>query len=99
MRELTRSNGNAQPFFIYHLAHQRPVTIPDTDYPIGAPHPANISIRFANADKNLDFYIHSEAWPQAAGYLSHMSALWAGFARSGVPHTDEVDEWPLAFDL
>ncbi|KRA98022.1 para-nitrobenzyl esterase [Devosia sp. Root685] len=86
------------PVFMYHLAYQSPVTIPETDYPIGSPHAADINIKFANTDKNLDFYMYSDTSPERQATASHMSALWAGFARTGVPQAEGVVEWP-AYDL
>jgi para-nitrobenzyl esterase len=86
------------PVFMYHLAYQSPVTVPNTDYPIGSPHAADINIKFANTDKNLDNYMYSDQSPERLATSEHMSALWAGFARTGVPHADGLVEWP-AYDL
>lgn len=86
------------PVFMYHLAYQSPVTIPETDYPIGSPHAADINIKFANTDKNLDFYMYSDQSEERLATSAQMSALWAGFARTGVPHAEGVVDWP-AYDL
>ena len=86
------------PVFMYHLAYQSSVTIPDTDYPIGSPHAADINIKFANTDKNLDNYMYSDRSPERLATSQQMSALWAGFARTGVPHAHGVVDWP-EYDL
>lgn len=88
----------AAPVFMYHLAYQSPVKVPGTNYSVGSPHAADINIKFANTDKNLGSYMSADQSPQRLAASAHMSALWAGFARAGVPHAEGVVDWP-AYDI
>ena len=93
-----KAGQGAAPVFMYHLPYQSPVVVPETEYPIGSPHAADINIKFANTDKNLDNYMYSDQSEGRLATSEQMSALWAGFARTGVPHANGVVEWP-AYDL
>jgi para-nitrobenzyl esterase len=88
----------AAPVYMYQLAYQSPTKVPGTDFALGSPHAADINIKFANTDKNRDFFLYDDATPERLATSLHMSALWAGFARTGVPHAEGVPEWP-AYDL
>ena len=75
----------AAPVFMYQLAYQNPTLVPGTDFPLGSPHASDINLKFANTDKNLDFFLYADQSPGRLATARHMSALWAGFARNGRP--------------
>jgi para-nitrobenzyl esterase len=84
----------AAPVYMYQLTYQNPDFVPGTNYPLGSPHAADINIKFANTDKTLGFFLYADQSPGRLATAAHMSALWAGFARIGVPTATGVPEWP-----
>jgi para-nitrobenzyl esterase len=84
----------AAPVYMYQLAYQSPTLVPGTDFPIGSPHAADINLKFANPDKNRDFILGVDQSPGRLATARHMSALWAGFARTGRPTAAHVPSWP-----
>ena len=85
---------HAAPVFMYQLAYQSPTLVPGTDFPIGSPHASDINLKFANTDKNRDFILDVDQSPGRLATARHMSALWAGFARTGRPTAADVPSWP-----
>jgi len=84
----------AAPVFMYQLAYKNPTLVPGTNFPIGSPHASDINLKFANTDKNLDFFLYSDQSPGRLATARHMSGLWAGFARKGRPSAKHVPRWP-----
>ncbi|MET8150862.1 carboxylesterase/lipase family protein [Actinoplanes sp. NPDC049668] len=74
----------AAPVYMYQLTYKDPTLVPGTDFPVGTPHAADISLKFANADRP----------PGRLATARHMSELWAGFARNGRPAATGVPRWP-----
>jgi para-nitrobenzyl esterase len=84
----------AAPVFMYQLAYPSPTRVPGTDFPIGSPHASDINLKFANTDKNLDSILSADQSPGRLATARQMSALWAGFARTGRPTAPGVPRWP-----
>ncbi|GLI01019.1 carboxylesterase/lipase family protein [Phytohabitans aurantiacus] len=84
----------AAPVYMYQLAYQNPTLVPGTNFPLGSPHASDINLKFANTDKNLDFFLYADQSPGRLATARHMSGLWAGFARTGRPHARGVPTWP-----
>ena len=84
----------AAPVFMYQLAYKNPTLVPGTDFPLGSPHASDINLKFANTDKNLDFFLYADQSPGRLATARHMSGLWAGFARHGRPTARDVPTWP-----
>jgi para-nitrobenzyl esterase len=84
----------AAPVFMYQLAYPNPTLVPGTDFPLGSPHASDINLKFANTDKNLDFFLYADRSPGRLATARHMSALWAGFAHRGHPVAPGVPRWP-----
>ena len=59
---------------------------------------ASIDIKFANTDKNVDNYLYSDMSQGRAATSKNRSALWVGFAMTGIPHAEGVVAWP-SYDL
>jgi para-nitrobenzyl esterase len=76
----------AAPVFMYQLAFPDPTPVPGTDFPLGSPHASDIALKFAT--------IGAAGLPGKQATARHMSALWAGFARSGRPSAPGVPRWP-----
>jgi len=85
---------HAAPVFMYQLAYKNPTLVPGTDFPVGSPHASDINLKFANTDKNLDFFPNADQSPGRLATARHMSELWAGFARTGRPTATDVPRWP-----
>jgi para-nitrobenzyl esterase len=68
--------------------------VPGTNFPLGSPHASDINLKFANTDKNLDFFLYADQSPGQLATARHMSGLWAGFARRGRPCAKDVPKWP-----
>jgi para-nitrobenzyl esterase len=85
---------NASPVYMYQLAYKNPTVVPGTDFPIGSPHASDINLKFANTDKNLDFFLYADQSPGRLATARHMSGLWAGFARESRPTATNVPRWP-----
>ena len=77
---------HAAPVFMYQLAYPDPTVVPGTDFPLGSPHASDIPLKFANTG--------NDALPGQRATARHMSALWAGFARTGRPTATHVPKWP-----
>ena len=71
---------------MYQLAYPDPTVVPGTDFPLGSPHASDIPLKFANTG--------NDALPGQRATARHMSALWAGFARTGRPTATHVPKWP-----
>ncbi|HST86436.1 MAG TPA: carboxylesterase family protein [Kineosporiaceae bacterium] len=84
----------AAPVFMYQLAYPNPTVVPGTDFPLGSPHASDINLKFANTDKNLDFFLYADQSPGRLATARHMSELWAGFAHNGRPTATGVPRWP-----
>jgi para-nitrobenzyl esterase len=84
----------AAPVYMYQLAYKNPDLVPGTNFPLGSPHATDINLKFANTDKNLDFFLYADQSPGRLATARHMSALWAGFARKGRPTAKDVPTWP-----
>ncbi|MEU7872473.1 carboxylesterase family protein [Dactylosporangium sp. NPDC049140] len=84
----------AAPVYMYQLAYKNPTLVPGTDFPLGSPHASDINLKFANTDKNLDFFLYADQSPGRLATARHMSELWAGFARTGRPTAAHVPRWP-----
>jgi para-nitrobenzyl esterase len=74
------------PVYMYQLAYPDPTLVPGTDFPLGSPHASDIPLKFAT--------LSGDALPGQRATARHMSALWAGFARSGRPEAPAVPRWP-----
>jgi para-nitrobenzyl esterase len=85
---------HAAPVYMYQLAYQNPDFVPGTTFPLGSPHASDINLKFANTDKNLDFFLYADQSPGRLATARHMSGLWAGFARTSRPHAVDVPRWP-----
>jgi len=55
-------------------------------------------MKFNTPEAGQDFILGADQSPERFKTAQNMSALWAGFARTGVPHAEGVPEWP-AYDL
>lgn len=84
----------AAPVFMYQLAYKNPDPVPGTDFPLGSPHASDINLKFANTDKNLDFFLYADQSPGRLATARHMSELWAGFACHSRPAAKDVPRWP-----
>lgn len=51
-------------------------------------------MKFANAHIDIEILPHPGRWPERLRTAQHMSGLWAGFARAGVPSALGVPKWP-----
>jgi para-nitrobenzyl esterase len=85
---------HAAPVFMYQLAYKNPTLVPGTNFPLGSPHASDINLKFANTDKNLDFFLYADQSPGRLATAAHMSELWAGFARESRPVATNVPRWP-----
>lgn len=85
---------HAAPVFMYQLAYKNPTLVPGTNFPLGSPHASDINLKFANTDKNLDFFLYADQSPGRLATARHMSGLWAGFAHKGRPTATNVPTWP-----
>ncbi|GAA2698024.1 hypothetical protein Apa02nite_087500 [Actinoplanes palleronii] len=74
------------PVYMYHLAYPDPTLVPGMDFPLGSPHAADIPLKFTT--------LSSDAVPGRQDTSRHMSALWAGFARTGHPAAPGAPHWP-----
>lgn len=83
----------AAPVHMYQLAYKNPDLVPGTDFPLGSPHASDINLKFANTDKNLDFFLYADQSPGQLATARHMSELWAGFARHSYPTAKDVPRW------
>ncbi|MBB2947241.1 para-nitrobenzyl esterase [Actinoplanes lutulentus] len=74
------------PAYMYQLAYPDPTLVPGTRFPLGSPHASDIPLKFAT--------LSGDALPGRRATARHMSALWAGFARTGHPAAPGVPRWP-----
>lgn len=75
------------PVYSYILDYPSPEKVRGTDYPEGSPHASDIAMKFNTAP---------QFGPKAPARLAtahNMSSLWAGFARTGVPHAKGLPKW------
>lgn len=84
----------AAPVYQYELSYHSPVKAPDTDFEIGAPHAADILMKFDNPEVAQDFIFGEDQSPARYQTAHNMSALWAGFARDGKPNAEGLPDWP-----
>nr|WP_232344263.1 carboxylesterase family protein [Actinoplanes awajinensis] len=73
------------PVYMYQLAYPDPTLVPGTNFPLGSPHASDIPLKFAT--------LSSDAVPGRQDTARHLSALWAGFARTGHPAAPGVPHW------
>ncbi|OHD04848.1 MAG: hypothetical protein A2095_02890 [Sphingomonadales bacterium GWF1_63_6] len=88
------------PVFAYRFDYALERTVPGTSYPLGAMHALDIAFKFNN--------VESVAPTGASNFVGHrpermragraMSAMWARFARTGVPGAVDQPAWP-SYDL
>src|SRR3954453_17498548 len=90
----TKAAQRAAPVFMYQLTYKNPTLVPGTDFPLGSPHASDINLKFANTDKNLDFFLYADQSPGRLATARHMSELWAGFAHTSHPTARHVPTWP-----
>jgi para-nitrobenzyl esterase len=86
------------PVYSYQLAYHSKTKIPGSEFELGSPHASDISMKFNTPETGQDFILGVDQSPERYQTARNMSALWAGFARTGVPHAEGVPEWP-AYDL
>ena len=85
----------AAPAYLYNFGYKSEVKVPGTDYPMGAPHAADIAFKFNNVDAPSPF---SGGRPERFVASRHMAELWTTFARTGRPAAVGQPPWP-AYDL
>jgi para-nitrobenzyl esterase len=86
------------PVYSYQLAYPSKTKIPGSEFELGSPHASDIAMKFNNPAAGQDFILGKDQSPERHKTAENMSALWAGFARTGIPHAEGVPEWP-AYDL
>lgn len=86
------------PVFMYQLAYHSPTKIPGSEFELGSPHASDISMKFNTPETGQGFILGVDQSPERYQTAKNMSALWAGFARTGVPHAEGLPEWP-AYEL
>jgi para-nitrobenzyl esterase len=90
-----KASQHAAPAFSYILDYRSSAKVPGTDYPIGSPHASDIPTKFDNVDPSAPagggpFGDNSPERKKAA---VNMSAMWAEFARTGVPAAPGQPQW------
>lgn len=87
---------HAAPVYAYVFDYQLERLVPGTNHPIGAMHALEIAFKFDNvAASGLPGQPNwAGGKPERIAAGRNMSALWAGFARTGVPSAPGVPEWP-----
>lgn len=88
------------PVFAYRFDYALERTVPGTSYPLGAMHALDIAFKFNNVEG-----VGAPGQPNFAGNRPEraragraMSAMWAHFARTGVPGALGQPAWP-SYDL
>ena len=81
----TKVAQRAAPVYMYQLAYKNPDLVPGTDFPLGSPHASDINLKFANTDKNLDFFLSADQSPGRLATARHMSELWPASPARAVP--------------
>lgn len=84
----------AAPAYLYNFGYKSEVRVPGTDYPMGAPHAADIAFKFENVAAPSPF---SGARPERFVAARHMAEFWTTFARGGRPAAAGQPAWP-AYD-
>lgn len=92
--EKKATQGGA-PVYLYNMGYKSEVRVPGTDYPMGAPHAADIALKFANAATPSPF---TGSRPERLVAAHNMAELWTTFARTGRPAAAGQPAWP-AYDL
>lgn len=83
------------PVYLYNFGYKSEAKVPGTDYPMGAPHAADIGFKFNNVDTPSLF---SGSRPERMKASHNMAELWTTFARAGHPAAAGQPAWP-AYDL
>lgn len=86
------------PVYSYQLAYHSKTKVPGSEFELGSPHASDIAMKFNNPTAGQDFILGVDQSPERYKTAENMSALWAGFARTGVPHAEGLPAWP-AYDL
>jgi para-nitrobenzyl esterase len=88
------------PAFAYRFDYALERPVPGTSYPLGAMHALDIAFKFNNVEnvalKGAPNFAGSRPERLRAGLA--MSAMWAHFARTGVPRAPDQPAWP-SYDL
>ena len=94
--ERKSAQGKA-PVYVYDLTYARGDVVPGTNYPFGALHGLDMPIKFCNTDPppaDSGLFPLAGLRPERVAMAHNMSALWAGFARTGKPQAEGVPDWP-----
>lgn len=83
------------PVYLYRLTEGVTAPIPGTTFPTGASHALDIGLKFDNSGDRPGEPDGGAALRAAA---KNMSRLWAGFAKTSVPHAEGQPAWP-AYNL
>jgi para-nitrobenzyl esterase len=83
------------PVYLYNFGYKSETPVPGTNYPMGAPHAADIAFKFNNVASPGPF---SGARPERLIASRNMAEFWTTFARTGRPAATGQPEWP-AYDL
>ena len=81
--------------YLYNFGYKSETPVPGTDYPMGAPHAADIGFQFNNVSAPGPF---SGARPERLVASRNMAEMWTTFARTGRPAAAGQPTWP-AYDL
>lgn len=81
--------------YLYNFGYKSETPVPGTDYPMGAPHAADIGFKFNNVATPGPF---SGARPERLVASHNMAEMWTTFARTGTPAAAGQPTWP-AYDL
>jgi para-nitrobenzyl esterase len=92
--ERKAAQGGA-PVYLYNFGYKSEAKVPGTDYPMGAPHAADIAFKFNNVSTPSSF---SGARPERLVASHNMAEMWTTFARTGRPAAAGQPDWP-AYDL
>jgi para-nitrobenzyl esterase len=88
------------PVFMYMLTDRVNALVPDTNYPIGSAHAADIRLKFDNM-ASTEFRqppLSSQEEGDHELTAKNMSRMWTNFARDGQPAAPGQPHWP-AYDL
>lgn len=93
-----KTEQKGAPAYLYNFGYKSEVLIPGTDYPLGTPHAMDITFKFNNevppADGSPGNSYFGGKRPDRFVASSNMAGLWTAFARTGIPATVGVPEWP-----
>ncbi|MES3035664.1 MAG: carboxylesterase family protein [Gemmatimonadota bacterium] len=86
---------HAAPVYLYNFGYKSEAKVPGTDYPMGAPHAADIAFKFNNVSGPSPF---SGNRPERLAASHNFAEFWTTFARTGRPSATGQPTWP-AYDL